>query len=236
MLEVRQLCKQFRKKHGVVDAARAVSLSIADGEFVSITGPSGSGKSTLLLMLGGMSSPTAGTVLWNGQNIYRWGFTRRAQWRAENIGFVFQSFNLVPYLTVYENVSLALHISGRTTGSNGDGIAPLLESMGLGDRSQHLPNELSIGQQQRVALARALVKNPQIILADEPTGNLDRDTAAGVLNLLKNLNQQGKTVVLVTHDLEVAKLARRNVRIVNGCVQPDGTGIQDSHPVRSISS
>ncbi|MFH0813729.1 MAG: ABC transporter ATP-binding protein [Pseudomonadota bacterium] len=216
MITIENLSKRFYKKHGSIDAISDVSLSIADGEFVSITGPSGSGKSTLLLMLGGMSTPSSGSVLWNGQNIYAWDLKRRAQWRGETVGFVFQSFNLISYLTVYENVSIALRIAERNEHSNAEKVFRLIENMKLSDRVHHLPNELSIGQQQRVALARALIKDPMVIVADEPTGNLDRETALEILAILKALNNEGKTIILVTHNPEIAGMAKRNIKIVGG--------------------
>jgi putative ABC transport system ATP-binding protein len=208
--------KHFVRKHGQVAAAQNVDLSIDDGEFVGITGPSGSGKSTLLLMLGGMSTPTSGTVTWDNQNIYALGTGARAHWRGATVGFVFQAFNLVPYLDVFENVSLALSISGDASAAQAQRVNNLLKKVGLWERRDHLPNELSIGQQQRVALARALVKDPKVILADEPTGNLDRETAAEIVDMLAALNREGKTVILVTHDPDIARQTRRNIRIVDG--------------------
>lgn len=216
MFQLNGITKHFIRKHGRVAAAQNVNLSIQNGEFVGITGPSGSGKSTLLLMLGGMSTPTAGTVLWDGRDIYALSVGARAQWRGANVGFVFQAFNLIPYLDVYENISMAMSITGDTAAGHEQRVNDLLKKVGLWERRDHLPNELSVGQQQRVALARALVKNPKVILADEPTGNLDRETAAEIIEILKNMNREGKTVILVTHDPEIARQARRNIRIVEG--------------------
>ncbi len=215
MIKVENISKTFFHKHGKVGALKNISLEIADGEFLSITGPSGSGKSTMLLALGGMSSPNEGKVYWNEESIFDWDLKKRAQWRATTVGFVFQTFNLIPYLTVYENVGLALTLSGNPN-KNGRDILQILDRMKLSDRLEHLPGELSIGQQQRVALARALIKNPQVILADEPTGNLDPQTAGEILDLFKEVNTNGKTVVLITHDPNIAKMARRNIRIVEG--------------------
>jgi putative ABC transport system ATP-binding protein len=215
MLKVAQIHKTFSHRHGKVTALNDINLEINDGEFLSITGPSGSGKSTLLLALGGMSSPNEGKVLWNSESIFDWKLEKRAEWRAKTVGFVFQTFNLVPYLSVYENVSLALTLSDPNSDKR-ETILAILDRMKLSNRLDHLPSELSIGQQQRVALARALVKNPQLILADEPTGNLDPETAEEILNIFREVNGEGKTVVLITHDPHIARMTKRNVRIIDG--------------------
>jgi putative ABC transport system ATP-binding protein len=219
MLQIENITKIFTRKHGPVTALNHVSIGINDGEFVAIIGPSGSGKSTLLLALGGMGAPSEGRVLYNTASVYDWAIARRAQWRATQVGFVFQSFNLVPYLTVYQNVSVGLALSGDTDVSEAK-IVPILERMKIADRQDHLPSELSVGQQQRVALARALVKNPQIILADEPTGNLDRETAGEIIDLLKSLNHEGRTVIIITHDELIARETKRRIRIVDGAIVP----------------
>jgi putative ABC transport system ATP-binding protein len=218
-LKTELVTKRFAQKHGEVMALKDVSIEINKGEFVSVTGPSGSGKSTLLLMLGGMSTPTQGQVYWENEPIYQWNIKERAQWRAKKVGFVFQSFNLVPYLTVIENVSIAMRFSNDF--SNGkERILQILSDMKLSDRLHHLSSELSVGEQQRVALARALIKNPEILFADEPTGNLDPDTAADVLAVFKKLNKEGKTIILITHDPNIAKMTQRTIRIVNGEIAP----------------
>ena len=215
MLTAEKISKTFYTKHNKVNALRSVSLEIKKGEFVSITGISGSGKSTLLLTLGGMSSPHSGKVLWRGESVFDWSNEKRAQWRAKTIGFVFQTFNLIPYLTVYENVKIALVLSGKS--ENGDErVSKVLKQMGLSDRKDHLPRELSVGQQQRVALARVLVKDPELILADEPTGNLDPKTALEILAVIKDAKKEGKTVVLITHDPNIAQTADRIIRIEDG--------------------
>lgn len=218
-LKTQLATKRFSQKHGEVIALKDVSIEIKKGEFVSVCGPSGSGKSTLLLMLGGMSTPTQGHVFWENEPIYQWKLKERAQWRAKKVGFVFQSFNLIPYLTVIENVSIAMRLANDSAREK-ERILQVLADMKLSDRLHHLSSELSVGQQQRVALARALIKNPEILFADEPTGNLDPDTAADVLSVLKRLNNEGKTIILITHDPNIAKMTQRTIRIVNGEIVP----------------
>ena len=215
MLKATSLSRIFKKKHGTIKALDNVSVEIGEGEFVSIIGPSGSGKSTLLLALGGMSHPDGGTVLWKDQPVYDWDVPERSHWRGTSVGFVFQSFNLVPYLTVYENISVGLSLA-HTGPKNPQDIDSILEAVNLADRKDHLPSELSIGQQQRVALARALVKKPRLILADEPTGNLDPETGKEVMDIIKREHAAGTTVVMITHDPNIAQMAKRTVRIVAG--------------------
>jgi len=214
MLKIEHASKIFHHKHGTVTALSDVSLEIKTGEFISISGPSGSGKSTLLLALGGMSHPNNGEVIWENESVYKWELSKRAQWRAKEIGFIFQTFNLINYLTVYENVAIALNLAGEKVDRKR--IIDILDKMKLPDRIKHLPNELSIGEQQRVAIARALIKNPSMLLADEPTGNLDPQTANDILKILKEINNEGKTVVFITHNPDLAKLANRNIRIEEG--------------------
>ena len=218
MIRAEQLSKAFRQRSRTVGALRDVSLRIQKGEFVSIIGASGSGKSTLLLTLGGMVMPSEGKVLWDGESVYDWQMKRRAWWRSRKVGFVFQSFNLVPYLTALENVTLALAFSGNGSGESTERAFRILSDVKLADRLQHLPSELSIGQQQRVAVARALVKDPEMILGDEPTGNLDPNTAREVMALFAKAHDDGKTVVVVTHDPNIAAMAHRTIRILDGRV------------------
>lgn len=215
MLKVENISRQFAQKHHTVSALEKISLEIAEGEFISITGPSGSGKSTLLLALGGMSSPDEGNIFWRGESIYDWEIKKRAEWRALTVGFVFQTFNLIPYLNVFDNISLSQDLSLNHRANHED-IIKILNRINLSDRIDHLPAELSVGQQQRVALARALIKNPQLILADEPTGNLDPVTASEIINILQEVHQEGKTVILVTHDPELSRLADREIKLVDG--------------------
>jgi putative ABC transport system ATP-binding protein len=215
MLKATSISRIFKRKHSTVNALFGVSVEIQQGEFVGITGPSGSGKSTLLLALGGMSRPDEGAVLWNNQSIYDWDTAKRSRWRGINVGFVFQSFNLVPYLTVYENVSVGLSLANNGS-TNNQSVDSILEEVDLTARKDHLPSELSIGQQQRVALARALVKKPVLILADEPTGNLDPDTGKEVMDIIKRQHETGTTVVMITHDPTLAQMTGRKIRIVDG--------------------
>ncbi len=215
MLKATNISRIFKRKHGVVKALDNASIEIKDGEFLSIIGPSGSGKSTLLLALGGMSHPDEGSVSWNNESIYGWDVTKRSEWRGSNVGFVFQSFNLVPYLTVYENVSVGLSLANNAQVDT-KLVDSILAEVELTARKDHLPSELSIGQQQRVALARALVKKPRLILADEPTGNLDPDTGKEVMDIIKQQHASGTTVVMITHDPSIAQMAQRTVKIVEG--------------------
>jgi putative ABC transport system ATP-binding protein len=217
MLKAEGVSQKFTARHEPVLALNNISLEIKDGEFLSVKGPSGSGKSTLLLTLGGMRAPTQGRVLWDNNSVYDWKIPRRSEWRAQKVGFVFQTFNLIPYLNVFENISIAVELSGNK-GIDASNIKKVLDRMALSNRLKHMPNELSVGQQQRVALARALVKNPQIILADEPTGNLDPHASSEILNILIEENKKGKTVVLVTHNPDLAEKANRNITIVDGAI------------------
>ena len=206
-------------RHGQTLTAFATSaLEIAAREYVAIVGPSGSGKTTLLSMLGGMLSPTAGRVWLDGVSLYDLNLVERARKRRELIGFVFQTFNLIPYLTAIENVQMPLYLANLSREAQRDRAAKLLEQVGLADRLGHKPPELSIGQQQRVALARTLAADPPIILADEPTGNLDIESRGRVLDFLDTLHAQGRTIVMVTHDTAAAERASRRVIITGGAI------------------
>ncbi len=215
MIHVENISKKYVRKHGSVFALDNVSLDIKQGEFVTIVGPSGSGKSTLLLALGGMNKPCEGSVQFEKNSIYNWKLKERAAWRAKEIGFVFQSFNLIPYLSVYENIAAGLTLSGVEEISE-EMILPIMEQLKIAERREHLPSELSVGQQQRVALARALVKDPSIILADEPTGNLDPETSKEVMDYLIDQHSKGKTVIIITHDPNIADMGERTIRIEDG--------------------
>ncbi len=216
MIKIENLSKKYHSKGNSVLALDEVSLSIEKGEFISIVGPSGSGKTTLLLCMGGLIHPSVGKVNIDGASIYDMGIKERAAFRLRNLGFVFQTFNLIPYLTALENVQIPLSLAGNNNGNQTERATQLLEKLGLGDRLNHKPRELSIGQQQRVAIARALANNPKIILADEPTGNLDPNTTNETVTYLNLLNQTGITVVMVTHNPGVAERAQRTLRLVDG--------------------
>ena len=216
MLKMEAVSKTYNHRGPAVTVLSDVSVDIPEGDFVSIVGPSGSGKSTLLLMLGGMLSPSSGKVLIDDQPVYDLPPDGRAAVRREKIGFVFQTFNLVPYLSALENVQVPLFLSGLGETDQKTRAANLLERFGLGDRLEHKPSELSVGQQQRVALARMLANNPSVVLADEPTGSLDPDTSSQAIAFLEQINQEGRTVVMVTHDPKVAQRAKRTLRLDGG--------------------
>jgi len=215
-MQMQAVSKSYRHRGRMIAALDNASLEIPTGEFVSVVGPSGSGKSTLLLVLGGMLSPSSGRVSLNGHSLYDLSPDKRAEVRRKKIGFVFQTFNLVPYLTALENVQIPLFLGGFDEVAQRQRATLLLERVGLGDRIDHKPSELSIGQQQRVALARVMANEPEIILADEPTGNLDPETGQQILDLLAELNQEGRTVVMVTHDPRAAARAQRTLRLQGG--------------------
>lgn len=218
MLRMKAVSKIYNHRNKVVNALREATLDIPEGDFVAVVGPSGSGKSTLLLLLGGMLSPTSGEILLDGQSLYSLHSDERARLRREKIGFLFQTFNLVPYLTALENVQLPLFLTGVDEADQEQKAVTLLERVGLGDRLYHKPQELSVGQQQRVALARMIANKPSIILADEPTGNLDPDTSQQILSFLDEINREGHTIVMVTHDPRGAQKAKRTLRLLGGHV------------------
>ena len=215
ILETQGLAKIYGSGETAVHALRGVDLRVESGEFVSIVGTSGSGKSTLLHMLGGLDRPTAGKVLVDGQDIFALKDEALTIFRRRRIGFVFQSYNLVPMLSVYENIVLPIQLDGAQVDE--DYVGQIVAALGLDRRLHSLPNQLSGGQQQRVAIARALATKPAIVLADEPTGNLDSGTSQDVLGLMKVTGQRfGQTMVMITHNEEIAQLADRTVRIEDG--------------------
>ncbi len=218
MLRMEAVTKTYNHRGPTVTVLNDVTLEIDRGDFVSVVGPSGSGKSTLLLALGGMLSPSSGRILLDGDSLYDLEPDQRAAVRGEKIGFVFQTFNLVPYLTALENVQVPLFLSRMSGAEQQTRAASLLERFGLGDRLEHKPSELSVGQQQRVALARVLANDPSVILADEPTGSLDPETSSQVIAFLEELNQEGRTVVMVTHDPQVARRANRTLMLDRGAI------------------
>ena len=223
------LIRQYRMGPTVVSAVAGIDLTIDAGEAVALVGPSGSGKSTLLNLLGGLDRPSSGEIWVDGENIARASAKRLVEHHKRRVGFVFQSFNLLPYRTALENVEVPLMISGISPKERRARAGALLEKVGLGARTSHRPSELSGGEQQRVAIARSLANEPSILLADEPTGNLDSATGTGVMTLLKELNQGGLTLILVTHDMTVAGYADRIVRLRDGKI----VSIEVSQPVDS---
>lgn len=216
MIDLHQVSKTYNGSSVPVQALRAVDLQVPEGDFVSVMGPSGAGKSTLLTVLGAMNPPTDGRVVIDGINVYGLSTEQLADFRHEYIGFVFQQLQLLPYLTAQENVLLALAIAARTKADKVALARGALERVGLKGKEHRLPYQLSGGEQGRVAVARAIVNRPPLLLADEPTGNLDQATGTQVLNLLRDLNQNGQTVIVVSHDARVADYARRHVRLVDG--------------------
>lgn len=208
LIDGKQVTKIFTRDSFQITALDDVSFTVTKGEFLAVMGPSGSGKSTLLNLIAGIDKPTSGELLIDGKNVHLLKDAEAAIWRNRNIGYIFQSFYLIPVLSAFENVELPLLLSPLSPRQRQDHVTNALELVGLKDRAHHLPKQLSGGQEQRVAIARAIVSDPQIILADEPTGDLDKTSASEVMQLLKQLNQQlKKTVILVTHDQEAAAYA-----------------------------
>lgn len=217
IIETENLVKTYKTGETEVHALRGVDISIAHGESVAVIGSSGSGKSTLLHLIGGIDRPTSGKVFLEGKNIYEQNDEALSLIRRRRVGFVFQAYNLLPHLTVYENIVLPLGLDGRKADTQR--VDDLMESLGLTEKRKSLPNQLSGGQQQRVAIARAMVTQPAIVLADEPTGNLDSRTGAEVLNLLRqSADHLGQTLAVITHDDKVAQFCDRIVRIEDGVI------------------
>jgi putative ABC transport system ATP-binding protein len=222
MIEIRGLSKVYTRGKQKVAALQAVDLDIDKGDFVALMGPSGSGKTTLLNLIGGLDSPTSGSIKVDGQALERMSSGALARWRAAHVGFVFQFYNLLPVLTAQRNVELPLLLTKLSAAQRRKNAAVALELVGLADRANHKPRELSGGQEQRVAIARAIVSDPSLLVCDEPTGDLDRETADEILELLQMLNREhGKTIVMVTHDPKAADHARRLVRLDKGALLPD---------------
>ena len=217
IIEIRDLRKVYRRDRQEVTVLDGINLDVPDGAFEALMGPSGSGKTTLLNLIAGIDSPTTGSIRVAGEEIGRLSETARANWRAHNIGFIFQFYNLMPVLTAAENVELPLLLAKLSRSERARRVEVALKLVGLQDRMDHTPRQLSGGQQQRVAIARAIVADPKIIVADEPTGDLDRKSAEEVLGLLKILNESlGKTVVMVTHDPHAAEAAKVRRRLDKG--------------------
>lgn len=214
--------KRIYSRHGqTVTALQCDELRISAGEYVAVVGPSGSGKSTLLSLLGGMLSPTSGRIWLDGTSVYEQSVVARSTLRRERMGFVFQTFNLIPYLTALENVQIPLALNGVALDLQEGLASAMLQRFGLGDRLHHKPSEMSVGQQQRVALARTLVNDPQIILADEPTGNLDPASREVVLKAFDTCCDEGRTIITVTHDIAAAARAQRRLMLNNGYISEE---------------
>ncbi len=219
MIQVENLRKIYRLGSVDVPALRGVNLSVKGGEFVSIVGPSGCGKSTLLYVIGGLTGPTSGRVILDGVDLGELKEGQRTELRKQKIGFIFQRFNLLPTLTAFGNIALASDIAGTLNGTTRHEMTEVVQMLGLQDRLKHRPGELSGGEQQRVAIARAVVNRPKILLADEPTGNLDTQNSELVLNMLKELNHKfGQTILMITHNPEVATYSDRIVNMRDGHV------------------
>jgi putative ABC transport system ATP-binding protein len=221
LIDVRQLVKTYEIGKIQVNALCGVDVQITDNEYVAIMGPSGSGKSTLMNIIGCLDTPTSGEYQFGGEYVSKMNDDQLADIRNRKIGFVFQTFNLLPRANALHNVELPLIYAGVPTAKRREQAKHALESVGLGDRMHHKPNELSGGQRQRVAIARALVNNPSIILADEPTGNLDSKTGDEIMSVLGDLHRQGNTIILVTHDEHIASHARRVIRLRDGLIEED---------------
>jgi len=223
VVQVRSVSKIFKRDAFQVTALDDVSIDIARGEFLALMGPSGSGKTTLLNMIAAIDRPSAGELLVQGQDIFRFSDSQIARWRNEHIGYVFQTFNLIPVLTAFENVELPLLLTKLTAQQRRDHVMTALKLVGLEDRVNHLPKQLSGGQEQRVAIARAIVSDPTLLLADEPTGDLDSHSATEVLEILKRLNEDfHKTIVMVTHDPHAASYAHVTRHLEKGMLLPPG--------------
>lgn len=217
IVQIRELTKLYSHGEIEVTALDRITLDIQEREFVALMGPSGSGKSTLLHIIAGIDRPTGGECLVRGTDVGTLNETALAEWRNHHVGFVFQTFNLIPVLTAYDNVELPLLLTRLSTKERREHVEAALQLVGLGDRMRHLPRQMSGGQEQRVAIARALVTDPTLIVADEPTGNLDAHSAHDVLELLQTLNRQaGKTIIMVTHDPKAAAFAQRTIHLEKG--------------------
>jgi putative ABC transport system ATP-binding protein len=221
VIKIRQITRDFPLGQETVKVLKGIDLDIERGEYVALMGPSGSGKSTLMNILGCLDTPTSGTYELNGINVSTMSDDELAEIRNKEIGFVFQTFNLLPRTTALDNVALPMIYAGASKAERTKRAEEVLTSVGLADRMDHRPNQLSGGQRQRVAVGRALVNKPSIILADEPTGNLDSKTSEEIMNLIDNIHKAGNTVILVTHEEEIALRAKRIIRLRDGMVETD---------------
>ena len=217
LVSIRNLTKTYQRGPEKVEVLHGIDLDIEEGDFVALMGPSGSGKTTLLNLIGGLDSPTTGSIEVAGQRIDQLNGGQLSHWRSQNVGYVFQFYNLMPALTAQKNVELPLLLTRLSAAQRKQNAAVALQLVGLGDRGKHRPNELSGGQQQRVAIARAIVSDPTLLICDEPTGDLDRASAEDILTLLQTLNREhGKTIIMVTHDPKAAEYANRTVHLDKG--------------------
>ena len=217
LVDVKNLSKEYKRGGETLVVLDDLNLEIPKQDYLALMGPSGSGKSTLLNLIGGLDTPSSGSVSINGERIDQMNSKQLSNWRASNVGFIFQFYNLLPVLTAQKNIELPLLLTNLSSSQRKKHVETALNIVGLSDRSGHKPSELSGGQQQRVAIARALVSDPDILVCDEPTGDLDRDTATDILNLLKSLNEDhGKTILMVTHDPAAAESAKRSLHLDKG--------------------
>jgi putative ABC transport system ATP-binding protein len=217
LIECKALTKQYRKGDNVITPLESLDLEIERGEFLALMGPSGSGKTTLLNLIAGIDRPTSGSIVVDGLDIAPLSRSRLASWRRDNVGYVFQLYNLVPVLTAYENVELPLLLHSMSRKERHDRVSAALDLVGIADRHDHYPRQLSGGQEQRVAIARAIVADPRIIVADEPTGDLDAESALAIMRLLRRLaDEMAKTLIMVTHDPKTARFASRTLHLEKG--------------------
>ncbi|MCY2687836.1 ABC transporter ATP-binding protein [Salinimicrobium sp. TH3] len=221
VIKIRQITRDFNLGQEVVKVLKGIDLEIEKGEYVAFMGPSGSGKSTLMNLLGCLDTPTSGQYILNGKDVSKMTDDELAEIRNKEIGFVFQTFNLLPRTTALENVALPMIYAGASKSQRKERAEKVLADVGLADRMDHKPNQLSGGQRQRVAVGRALVNNPSIILADEPTGNLDSKTSLEIMNLFDEIHRSGNTVILVTHEEDIARHAHRIIRLRDGMIESD---------------
>ena len=231
IIELKNIVKNYYVGTIVVRALQNVSINIERNEYVAIMGPSGSGKSTLMNIIGCLDTATKGTYILNGTDVSKMNDDALADVRNTEIGFVFQTFNLLPRYTALENVTLPLVYAGKSKAFREERALKVMEDVGLTDRSHHRPNELSGGQRQRVAVARAMVNDPSIILADEPTGNLDSKTSIDIMNLFGEIHSRGNTIILVTHEEDIARYAQRIIRLKDGMIDSD---VVNEHPIKSV--
>lgn len=221
IIEIKDITKHYQMGDTIIRALNGVSFDIYRNEYVAIMGQSGSGKSTLMNIIGCLDTPTSGSYILNNNEVAQMTDNELAEVRNKEIGFVFQTFNLLPRLSAWENVAMPLVYSGIGRTKRRDMALTMLDAVGLGDRSYHKPNELSGGQRQRIAIARALVNSPSIILADEPTGNLDSKTSIEIMNILDNIHKQGNTVIMVTHEEDIARYTHRIIKLRDGKLESD---------------